>query len=253
MLMECCVPPHWEAQQTPFGTIIEPTSTEKCQAIFDAYRGAVIPGLPAASASTARAQTAGPWCIGTFAFVGGHKFEGTETWYSMITHDGAALIIDRWAALSLAWRGAAPTASGPGAGAEYLALRLASVQLPSALGIRATAPTRSNAPTVPAGTPITLEAWTVAPDSGSRYEALWFVQMEGSQTVQPLRPLNPQPVTIQKPSAGDVQAATAQVTVSLQCAAPAQQGSYRVYCYLFLAPAAGNRSCASCSLSLRVL
>ncbi|MGV3533589.1 MAG: glycoside hydrolase family 2 TIM barrel-domain containing protein [Chthoniobacteraceae bacterium] len=67
----------WEIKKNEIGAYPEPTSTEKAAIYRRAYEGAVLaqPDL----------------CLGSYAFLWGHKQEVTSTWFSMFTHDGAKL------------------------------------------------------------------------------------------------------------------------------------------------------------------
>lgn len=67
----------WEAQKSNIGAYVEPTSTAKAETYRHAYEKAVLahPGL----------------CLGSYAFLWGHKQEVTSTWFSMFTDDGARL------------------------------------------------------------------------------------------------------------------------------------------------------------------
>lgn len=126
----------WEAPKTPWGAAVEPSSTEKCRTMVQAYRGGVLPCLPqvqavklpaAGSAAAAGAATrsapprqaavggslqewkaaSAPVCIGTFAFFGGCKVEVTPTWYSLFLANGEP-VIDRVTVLAWLRQGFAP-------------------------------------------------------------------------------------------------------------------------------------------------
>lgn len=86
--------PHgpWEVGKTAWGSPIEATSTVKGKMYAHGYRQAVAtqPGL----------------CLGSYAFLWGHKQETTATWFGMLLPDGARLApVD---ALTEAWTGTAP-------------------------------------------------------------------------------------------------------------------------------------------------
>ena len=66
---------HWESAKTPWGAPIEQSSAEK--AAF----------LKKNHAKTVEANLDGP-CIGSFAFLWGHKQERTETWYGLVLPTG---------------------------------------------------------------------------------------------------------------------------------------------------------------------
>ncbi len=62
----------WEVNKNDIGAILEPTSTEKVKFYRDAYES----------------FTNDSMCLGSYAFLWGHKQEGTETWFGMLTPDG---------------------------------------------------------------------------------------------------------------------------------------------------------------------
>ncbi len=82
----------WEVAKTAWGAPLEATSTAKAQEYAAAYRKAVAsqPGL----------------CLGSYAFLWGHKQETTATWFGMLLPDGSRLAaVD---AMTDAWTGSAP-------------------------------------------------------------------------------------------------------------------------------------------------
>lgn len=82
----------WESGKTPWGSPIEATSTEKGTAFEKGYRAAVLeqPGL----------------CLGSYAFLWGHKQETTATWFGMLLPDGTRLAaVD---VMREAWTGSPP-------------------------------------------------------------------------------------------------------------------------------------------------
>jgi hypothetical protein len=82
----------WEAGKTSWGSPIELTSTEKGNWYARGYQAAVAgePGL----------------CLGSYAFLWGHKQETTATWFGMLLPDGSRLeAVD---AMTQAWTGAPP-------------------------------------------------------------------------------------------------------------------------------------------------
>jgi hypothetical protein len=86
--------PHgpWEVEQTAWGSPIEATSTEKGAAYADGFKKAVTdqPGL----------------CLGSYAFLWGHKQETTATWFGMLLRDGSRLAAAD--AMTEAWTGKPP-------------------------------------------------------------------------------------------------------------------------------------------------
>jgi hypothetical protein len=70
-------PGGWETPKTPWGAVPELTSTAKADCYRRTYVGSVLgaKGL----------------CLGSYAFLWGHKREATVTWYGMFLPDGAKL------------------------------------------------------------------------------------------------------------------------------------------------------------------
>lgn len=82
----------WETQKTSWGSPIEVSSTEKGKSYASGYHLAV-------NESPGR-------CLGSFAFLWGHKQETTATWFGMLLPDGSRLAaVD---AMSEAWTGSPP-------------------------------------------------------------------------------------------------------------------------------------------------
>lgn len=88
---------HWEVEQTSWGAPIEPATRDKSLNYARAHRGTM--------------ETAGGRCVGTFAFIWGHKQEKTSTWYGMFLASGEKLpAVD---AVSHAWTGKWPARRCP--------------------------------------------------------------------------------------------------------------------------------------------
>lgn len=68
-------PGTWEVEKTSYGSLIEPTSTQKA----DSYR------------TSALALSADPLCLGHYAFKWGNKQEATATWFGMLLPDNSRL------------------------------------------------------------------------------------------------------------------------------------------------------------------
>jgi hypothetical protein len=82
----------WEGKKTSWGAPLELTSTQKAAAYRDGYRQAI---------AGAKGQ-----CLGSYAFLWGHKQEATATWFGMLLPDGSRLgAVD---AMTEAWTGKAP-------------------------------------------------------------------------------------------------------------------------------------------------
>ncbi len=66
-------PGAWEGDNSAWGAPIEPTSPEKAGWYRRAYLGSI---------------DHKPWCLGSYAFLWGHKQEATATWFGMFLPDG---------------------------------------------------------------------------------------------------------------------------------------------------------------------
>ncbi|MBM3497469.1 MAG: hypothetical protein FJX74_02255 [Armatimonadetes bacterium] len=90
-------PGHWEVGATDWGAPLEPSSTEKEAWYRRGYEAAVV--------------GSSGMCLGSYAFLWGHKQEVTPTWYGMFLPDGARLgAVD---AMSELWSGQAPANACP--------------------------------------------------------------------------------------------------------------------------------------------
>ncbi len=88
---------HWEVPETPWGAPIEPTSEEKAYYYLNTYQTVM--------------RDAGDRCVGTFAFLWGHKQEVTHTWYGMFLPSGEKLAaVD---VMTYAWSGRYPEVRCP--------------------------------------------------------------------------------------------------------------------------------------------
>ena len=88
---------HWEVRQTPWGAPIEPATRDKYRSYLNTHRDVMT-------------RAAGR-CLGTFAFLWGHKQEVTPTWYGMFLPTGERTpAVD---AMTLAWTGAEAEAPCP--------------------------------------------------------------------------------------------------------------------------------------------
>jgi hypothetical protein len=77
ILTEFGPPGSWEVSKTTWGAAIEPSSTEKALSYRHAYQKAVV--------------DAKGLCLGSYAFIWGHKQEATATWFGMLLPDGSRL------------------------------------------------------------------------------------------------------------------------------------------------------------------
>lgn len=78
----------WEVGKTAWGSPLEATSTEKAEHYARGYRSTV---------------DSAPECLGSYAFLWGHKQETTATWFGMLLPDGTRL--GAADAMSLEWTG----------------------------------------------------------------------------------------------------------------------------------------------------
>lgn len=131
---------HWEVPTAPWGTPIEPSSAEKAARYLMTHRRALDEGRGL--------------CLGTFAFVWGHKQETTGTWYGMFLPGGEKLpSVD---AMAYAWTGRWPDNRSP---------LIEKLDSPARLA------------RVPAGSAQTARAVVREPE-GDAWTAEWFVQAE---------------------------------------------------------------------------
>ena len=87
----------WESDETAWGAPIEQTSTEKAQYYSDSYTKSIL---------EAEGQA-----LGAYAFLWGHKMEGTATWFGMLLDDGSKLAqVD---VMSEFWSGNPPSDRAP--------------------------------------------------------------------------------------------------------------------------------------------
>lgn len=82
----------WEAGKTSWGAVPEPSSSEKAIAYRRSYQKAVV--------------DAQGLCLGSYAFIWGHKQEATATWFGMLLPDGSRLAAAD--VLSTLWSGKPP-------------------------------------------------------------------------------------------------------------------------------------------------
>lgn len=131
---------HWEVPTAPWGAPIEPSSADKAARYLMTHRRALAEGRGL--------------CLGTFAFVWGHKQETTGTWYGMFLPGGEKLpSVD---AMAYAWTGRWPENRSP------LIEKLDS---------------SARLDRVPAGSTQTARVVVREPE-GDAWTAEWFVQAE---------------------------------------------------------------------------
>lgn len=133
---------HWEVNTAPWGAPLEPSSAEKAARYLMTHRRAVAEGRGL--------------CLGTFAFVWGHKQETTGTWYGMFLSTGEKLpSVD---AMAYAWTGRWPANRSP---------FIQKLDSPARLA------------RVPAGSRQTAQAEVGDPE-GDDWTAEWYVQAEST-------------------------------------------------------------------------
>lgn len=135
---------HWESGNTPWGAPYEQTSSAKADFLRDVYTRAIEPNL-------------GKDCLGSFAFLWGHKQEKTETWYGLLLPTGETT--ERVDVLSELWTGERP---------ENVAPRVTGLELLDAnpAGLYVSQPVRVRVMAKDAdGDPLRVE-WRVIPESG---------------------------------------------------------------------------------------
>ena len=92
ILTEFGPPGPWEVEKTPWGAAIELSSSEKAIVYRRAYKGAVL--------------DSGGLCLGSYAFIWGHKQETSATWFGILLPDGSRLAAAD--VLSTLWLGKPP-------------------------------------------------------------------------------------------------------------------------------------------------
>jgi hypothetical protein len=70
-------PGYWESPKTAYGAALELSSTQKAEKYREGYEKGIVqqPGL----------------CLGSYAFIWGHKIEATPTWFGILLPDGTRL------------------------------------------------------------------------------------------------------------------------------------------------------------------
>lgn len=184
VLTEFGPPGSWEVGKKPWGAAIEPSSTEKSAIYRRSYEKAV------------KDQ---PLCLGSYAFLWGHKQEATATWFGMLLPDRSKLgAVDTLAEL---WSGKPSANRCPVIGA----LRL---EGPDQVDPGATLRTSLDA-SDPEGDPLLVE-WVVQPEAD---------QYRGGGDAEPVLPTFPEVVI-----RADMRGA--------EIRAPRKPGGYRIFAYV---------------------
>ncbi|MDO7884487.1 glycoside hydrolase family 2 TIM barrel-domain containing protein [Hymenobacter cheonanensis] len=144
IVSEYGAPGYWEAPKTPWEAPLEQNSTEKAESVGQAYRKSIL-----ADSS---------YCLGSYAFYWGSKFEYTPTWLSLFEPTGEkTALVDE---LTWLWSRRRPANAAPRLNAVLLAGRQAasSVQLPGGQEVMASVDA-----TDPEGDSLTTR-WEVRPE-----------------------------------------------------------------------------------------
>ena len=196
-------PGPWEVRKTGWGAPVEPTSTEKARIYLDEYSHSI-------AAQRGR-------CLGSYAFLWGHKQEATATWFGMFLPSGERLgAVD---AMTFVWTGRWPANRVPELNAFTTEARDAEL----APGTRFTARLEA---TDPEGDPLVVR-WEVRSESADRRQG-------GDQETEP--PAHPECF---------VEAKGLDATFR----APTRAGAYRIFAYLY--DGKGGAACANIPFAVR--
>jgi len=196
-------PGPWEVRKTSWGAPVEPTSTEKARLYLDHHAGSI---------AGRRGR-----CLGSYAFLWGHKQEATATWFGMFLPSGERLgAVD---AMTFAWTGRWPENRAP----ELKAFTTEAREAALAPGTRFTA--RLDA-TDPEGDPVVVR-WEVRSESVDRREG-------GDRETEP--PAHPECFVEAKGLDGTFRA-------------PTRAGAYRIFAYLY--DGKGGAACANVAFAVR--
>jgi hypothetical protein len=190
-------PGPWEVRKTPWGAPVEPSSTEKARVYLDNYSRSI-------AAERGR-------CLGSYAFLWGHKQEATATWFGMFLPSGERLgAVD---AMTLAWTGRWPANRAP----EIKAVTTAAREAEVAPGTKITVDLDA---TDPEGDPIVVR-WEVRSESTDR-------RLGGDRETEPAA--HPECFVEAKDLAATFRA-------------PTRPGAYRIFAYLY--DGKGGAACAN--------
>lgn len=189
----------WEVPTTDWGAPYEQTSTQKADSYRESYEKAVL-------AEPGRA-------LGSYAFLWGHKMEGTSTWHGMMLSDGSKLeAVD---AMTELWSGEPPGNLSP---------RIEALVIDTAVETNPGAEVQVSTVSVdPEGQPVKLK-WVLRPESGE--------YLTGGDFRQALPDIE----------GAVVDAAKGKATVRM----PDEPGPYRLFAYAY--DPAGNAATANIPL-----
>ncbi len=190
-------PGPWEVRKTSWGAPVEPTSTEKARTYL---------GHHSASIAAQRGR-----CLGSYAFLWGHKQEATATWFGMFLPSGERLgAVD---AMTFAWTGSWPANRAP----ELNAIATEARDAQLAPGTRFTVKLDASDPE---GDPLVVR-WEIRSESTDRRQG-------GDRETEP--PAHPECF---------VEAKGLDATFR----APTRAGAYRIFAYLY--DGKGGAACAN--------
>jgi hypothetical protein len=193
----------WEVRKTKWGAPVEPSSTEKARTYLGHHSGSV-------AAQRGR-------CLGSYAFLWGHKQEATATWFGMFLPSGERLgAVD---AMTFAWTDRWPANRAP----EVNALTTEAREAEVAPGARFTA--RLDA-TDPEGDPLVVR-WEIRSESADRREG-------GDRETEPLA--HPECFVEAK-------------GLGATFRAPTRAGAYRIFAYVY--DGKGGAACANVPFAVR--
>ena len=196
---------HWETGYSPWGAPYEQTSSEKADFLRSNYEKSIQPNLS-------------KQCLGSFAFLWGHKQEKTHTWYGILLSDGS--MTQRADELERLWTGKLPENQSP----HFIAGSLVGADR------EAVRPGQRVEVTItveePDNDPIDVQ-WALMPESDA--------QSMGGDHEQAIEPLD---VRIDQPS-----------TTSALITMPDKEGAYRI----FVTIRDGRGRAATANLPIQIL
>jgi hypothetical protein len=196
-------PGPWEVRKSGWGAPVEPSSTEKALIYLDNYSRSI-------AAQPGR-------CLGSFAFLWGHKQEATATWFGTFLPSGERLgAVD---AMTFAWTGRWPANRAPDLKAVTTAAREAEIAPGAKITVKLDA-------TDPEDDPIVVR-WEVRSESTDR-------RLGGDRETEP--PAHPECFVEAK-------------GLDAIFRAPTRPGAYRIFAYLY--DGKGGAACANVPFAVR--
>jgi hypothetical protein len=196
-------PGPWEVRKTGWGAPVEPTSTEKARTYLAHHSSSI-------AAQRGR-------CLGSYAFLWGHKQEATATWFGMFLPSGERLgAVD---AMTFAWTDRWPANRAPELNAFTTEAREAELTPGTTFIVRLDA-------TDPEGDPLIVR-WEVRSESVDRRQG-------GDQEMEP--PAHPECFVTAK-------------GLDARFLAPTRAGAYRIFAYLY--DGKGGAACANIPFAVK--